>query len=259
MLLPGGIVRDGERRRHFAFRPVDGALEVALAGAVSAPSMPAVVTAALAAALAEVGGEPATAEAVRELAVGDRQFLVRQLSAHLGRDRVWLTAACQACGESFDFEVPQTELAVKEAGAGYPYAEVETAGARLRLRVPTGADQEAVAGLADDDAVRALFERCLLAGAAAGDDDLAAAEAAVEAMAPEVALAALAACPACGAGNEIAVDPYLVLSASPEELFVEVHRLASSYHWSEAEILALPRARRLLYLRLIDRARGLVQ
>jgi len=78
-------------------------------------------------------------------------------------------------------------------------------------------------------------------------------------VAPEVAQAALAACPACGASNEIAVDPYLVLAASPEELFVEVHLLASAYHWSEAEILALPRARRQLYLRLIDRARGMVQ
>lgn len=259
MLLPGGIVRDGERRRHFAFRPVDGALEAALAEAVAAPSMPVAVTAALAAALAEVGGAPATTEAVRELAVGDRQFLVRQLSAHLGRDRVWLTAACRTCGEDFDFEVPQTELPVKEAGPGYPYVEVETPGARLRLRVPTGADQEAIADLPDEVAARTLFERCLIAGAAAGDDELAAAEAAVEAAAPEVALAALAACPACGADNEIAVDPYLLLSTSPDELFVEVHRLASSYHWSEAEILALPRARRQLYLRLIDRARGLVQ
>jgi hypothetical protein len=262
MRLPGGIVRDGERRRHFAFRPVDGALEAALAEAVAAPSLPAAVTAALAVALAEVGGEPATPAVVRELAVGDRQFLARQLSGHLGRGRVWLTATCTACGESFDFAVPQTELPVKEAGAGYPYAEVETPRRRLRLRVPTGADQEAIAGLGDDDAVRLLFERCLLAGDAAADADdgeLAAAETAVEAVAPEVALAAVAACPACGAGNEIAVDPYLVLAVHPEELFVEVHRLASSYHWSEAEILALPRDRRRLYLRLIDRARGVVQ
>jgi len=259
MLLPGGIVRDGERRRHFAFRPVDGALEAAVAEAVAAPSMPAAVTAALAAALADVGGEPATAEAVRGLAVGDRQFLVRQLSAHLGRDRVWMTADCGACGEAFDFEVAQAELPVKEAGVGYPYAEVATPCARLRLRVPTGADQEVIAELPDGQAVRRLFERCLIAGAAQEDDDLDAAEAAVEAVSPEVALAVLAACPACGTSNEIAVDPYLVLATRSDELFTEVHRLASSYHWSEAEILALPRARRQLYLRLIDRARGLVQ
>lgn len=259
MLLPGGIVRDGERLRHFAFRPIDGALEVALAEAVSAPSVPEAVTAALTATLAEVGGEPATAEVVRGLAVGDRQFLVRQLSAHVGRDRVWLTASCGACGESFDFEVAQAGLPVKEAGAGFPYADVETPRSRIRLRVPTGADQEAIAGLPDGEAVRVLFERCLVAGEAEDDAELAAAEAAVEETAPEVALAALAACPACKAENEIAIDPYLALSAQSGDVFLEVHRLAASYHWSEAEILALPRARRQLYLRLIDRSRGLVQ
>jgi hypothetical protein len=255
MLLPGGIVRDGERRRGFAFRPVDGALEAALAEAAAAPSMLRAVTSVLAAALAELGGEPAREEAVRDLAVGDRQFLVRQLSVHLGHDPVWLTAVCRACGESFDFEVRQADLPVKEAGESFPYAEVGS----LRLRVPTGADQEAIAGLSDERAVRLLFERCRIAGPEAGEEEIAAAESALEAASPEVALAALAGCPACGADNEISVDPYLGLPAHGEELFAEVHRLASSYHWSEAEILALPRARRQLYLRLIDRSRGLVQ
>lgn len=251
MLLPGGIVKDGERRRSFEFRPVDGTLEAALAEAAAAPSMPRAVTSVLAAALAELGGEPVEERTVRDLAVGDRQFLARQLSVHLGHDPVWLTAVCRACGESFDFEVRQADLPVKEAGESFPYAQA----GGLRLRVPTGADQEAIAGLPDERAVKILFERCRIEG----DGDIAAAEAAIEEASPEVALAALAACPACGAGNEVAVDPYLGLPAHGEELFAEVHLLASSYHWSEAEILALPRARRRLYLRLIDRSRGLVQ
>lgn len=251
MLLPGGIVRDGERRRSFEFRPVDGALEAALAEAAAASSMPKAVTSVLAAALAELGGEPVGEETVRNLPVGDRQFLVRQLSVHLGHDPVWLTAVCRACGESFDFEVRQADLPVKEAGESFPYAEA----GGLRLRVPTGADQEAIAGLSDERAVKVLFERCRIEG----DGDPKAAEAALEEASPEVALAALVACPDCGASNEVAVDPYLGLPAHSEELFAEVHRLASSYHWSEAEILALPRARRQLYLKLIDRSRGLVQ
>jgi hypothetical protein len=251
MLLPGGIVRDGERRRSFGFRPVDGALEAALAEAAAASSMPKAVTSVLAAALAELGGEPAGEETVRNLPVGDRQFLVRQLSVHLGHDPGWLTATCRACGESFDFEVRQADLPVKEAGESFPYAEA----GGLRLRVPTGADQEAIAGLSDERAVKVLFERCRIEG----DGDRAAAEAALEEVSPEVALAALVACPDCGASNEVAVDPYLGLPAHSEELFAEVHLLASTYHWSEAEILALPRARRQLYLRLIDRSRRVVE
>lgn len=251
MLLPGGIVRDGERRRGFAFRPVDGVLEAALAEAAAAPSTPRAVTLVLAAALAELGGEPASEETVRNLPVGDRQFLARQLSVHLGHDPVWLTAVCRACGESFDFEVRQADLPVKEAGESFPFAQAGS----LRLRVPTGADQEAIAGLSDEKAMQVLFERCRIAGKGSA----AAAEAAIEDASPEVALAALAGCPACGAGNEVAVDPYLGLPARGEDLFAEVHRLASAYHWSEAEILSLPRARRQLYLKLIDRSRGMVQ
>jgi hypothetical protein len=257
MLLPGGIVREGERRRGYAFRPVDGALEAALAEAADAPNVPRAVTSVLAAALSELGGSPASQEAVRALAVGDRQFLVRQLSAHLGHDAVWLTAVCRACGESFDFQVRQAGLPVKEAGPGFPYAEA----GGLRLRVPTGADQEAIADLDDKEAVQALVARCRVAGPETepDDDELAAAEAALEAVSPEVALAALAGCPACGTGNEVSIDPYLGLLTEGEELFDEVHRLASTYHWGEAEILSLPRSRRQRYLRRIDRARGLVQ
>jgi hypothetical protein len=257
MQLPGGIIRDGERRRDFAFRAVDGALEAALAEAVLDTNVPRAVTSALAAALVEVGGVPATDDVVRDLAVGDRQFLMRQLSVHLGCSQVWLKAACDACGESFDFPVSQAELPVKDAGDGFPFA----AAGRLRVRVPTGADQEAIAGIADDAlAMHALFARCRVEGPEnPADDEIAAAEAALEAASPEVALAALARCPACDASNRIYVDPYLGIRSHGDELFEEVYRIAANCHWSEAEILALPRARRHLYLRLIDRSRGLLQ
>ncbi len=41
MRLPGGIVRDGARRRDFAFRPLTGAVELALAEAAGGPCPPA--------------------------------------------------------------------------------------------------------------------------------------------------------------------------------------------------------------------------
>ena len=53
------------------------------------------------------------------------------------------------------------------------------------------------------------------------------------------------------------IAPYGALARTPAGLLAEVHRLAWHYHWSEAEILALPRHRRQQYLRLIDAARGM--
>jgi hypothetical protein len=39
-------------------------------------------------------------------------------------------------------------------------------------------------------------------------------------------------------------------------IFRQVDRLARTYHWSEADILSLTSARRLLYLRLAESARS---
>lgn len=43
------------------------------------------------------------------------------------------------------------------------------------------------------------------------------------------------------------------LADGARHLLDEVHRIASTYHWSEQDILALPRSRRMAYLDRIDR------
>lgn len=267
MRLPGGILRDGVRRRDFAFRPLTGVVELALAEAAGADSpLPARVTAALVATLEHVGGEAAVPAAVADLSVGDRQFLMGRLAAGLGPGESWLTVSCGRCGERFDFSVNHADLPVKEAGEGYPFAQVETGLGPCRFRVPTGADQEILAGLNDDgEAVRCLVGRCLVSRMGEElppftPDDVARIEAALEAVAPEVSVSVQAACPACDAPHVIDRDPYRALSLQSEgRLLQEIHILAATYHWGEAEILALPLERRRSYLELIDRARGMAR
>jgi hypothetical protein len=266
MELLGGLLVDGTLRKGCAFRPVTGALEMAMAEArQGGRSLPVRVTQVLCAALERLGGETPTWERVHGLSVGDRHYLVRQLAVHLDRDDLWLTAKCAMCGEPFDFFMQQSVLPVKPAGQGYPFAVASTALGRVRARVPTGADQAAVAGLpAHEDAERALVLRLLIEPedvdvTAVSDEDIAAIEAAVEAVAPEVATRARLACPDCGAINEPGIDPYLCLTRGADGLFAEIHVLASHYHWGEAEILAMPRTRRRTYLRLVDAARGMSQ
>jgi hypothetical protein len=88
-------------------------------------------------------------------------------------------------------------------------------------------------------------------------EDFAHCEAALEAQAPEVVCTVSAPCPECGHANAVDIDPYGALARSPEGLLAEVHQLAWHYHWSEREILGLPRERRMHYLALIDAARGM--
>jgi hypothetical protein len=56
----------------------------------------------------------------------------------------------------------------------------------------------------------------------------------------------------------VGIDPYYCLQHRQEAISADIHTIACNYHWSEAEILALPQKRRRRYLRLIDRARGMI-
>jgi hypothetical protein len=264
--LPGGLVEHGVRRRDGAFRPLSGSLELGLAEAIAqAPDTPRAVTAVLSLALAELAGQPASPARVDALCVADRQFLMRALEQHLDNEQTlgarWLHSQCGACGARFDFALDPALLPVVEAPEGFPVAALrEEDGRVLRFRLPVGADLPALADQADDHMADWLLRRlaCEPEALPQNDPGLAArVEAALERIAPAIVLQVQARCPECGAACEIDLDPYGALQRRSDTLLQEVHALAWYYHWSEDQILALPRARRQRYLQLIDRSRGL--
>jgi hypothetical protein len=261
MQLPGGLVEDGKRQRDWAFRPVSGALELAVAEAgEGADGTPQAVTRALTLALEHLAGEAPTASRVGALCVADRQFLMRELDRHLGFAGGWFQVDCVGCGAPFDFRLDYADLPVQEAGEGYPVAQVDMDGRRLHFRLPGGADQETLAGLPEAQARLWLLRQLAQEPDQLGEPDdalIAAVETALEAISPGVVLRLQSACPECGAANEAELDPYRVLSRRSEALLQEVHQIAMHYHWRETDILDLPRPRRQQYLQMIDRARGL--
>jgi len=76
---------------------------------------------------------------------------------------------------------------------------------------------------------------------------------------PAIVTEVQAGCPHCGKDNRVELNPYSALNRSENRLLTEIHQIALHYHWSERDILMLPRARRSAYLRLIDRTRGMTQ
>lgn len=265
MALPGGISVAGELRRDFRFRPINGELELTLGqSGDGAASLAAQVTTVLSLALERLGGVEPTLDVVRGLSVGDRQYLMTRLALHFDHRPVWLGARCGACGEPFDVSFNYADLPVKAAGHGYPSATIETSVGTVRVRAPTGADQEDVAATADDEqAMAVMLQRLVvrdgveLDSEALSEEDVEAIEARVEALSPECATELLTQCPHCQASNRVPVNPYGLLEQPVGELFAQIHTLASQYHWSEQAILALPRERRQIYLRLIDKGRGM--
>jgi hypothetical protein len=128
-----------------------------------------------------------------------------------------------------------------------------------RVRLPTGADQEATLGLDPTEAEEALLERCLVEfDAPLGADGRVAVIDAIEDLSPRIDLELDLTCPECG---HAFVSPFDTTAFFLDEarqggrqLLREVHTLAFYYHWSEDDILGLTRARRRAYLSLLSDA-----
>ncbi len=80
-------------------------------------------------------------------------------------------------------------------------------------------------------------------------------EAHMAAAAPEITLTMEGDCPECGRAFAIPFDleGFFLgeLMTSLDLLYREVHYLAYHYHWSEREILEMPRAKRRTYIRVL--------
>jgi hypothetical protein len=266
--LPGGAWIDGRAERGVTLRPMSGRVEQGMVEqAAGALSWPSAVSGMLAVAVERFGETPCRPELVQELSVGDRQYLMLWLARLLYGDAFWCSARCGRCRSWYDLELRRSLLPVKVAGAGFPFTRVTVCGRVLELRAPNGADQEGLAEVAEDEAIRLLVQRCTVSvdGAAPsselvgslGQADLDRIEAALDDLAPDVGTRVATQCPECGGQQIVEVDPFGARQWRAENLSQEIHVIASTYHWSEAEILDLPRERRHRYLGLIDRDRGL--
>lgn len=245
-------------------RPMTGAVELAIADALEqAGSRPAQIAAGLTAALDRLNGAPAEPDAVERLACGAQDALLLRCAASLWPGPVWLQADCARCGSRYDLHLRLEDVPVTPPGPGFPTVTIETSLGPRSFDVPNGRHAEQVAALPAMD-VASLRRRALAVlgiGAEAeadaarfSDADLARIDAALEAAAPEAADEISALCPNCGGPTTAAFDPLDWALPSAASLLREIHLLASAYHWSEREILDLPRFRRARYLALIEQA-----
>jgi hypothetical protein len=251
--LPGGLVTGDLCLRNVALAPLDGFGEEWLArhaGRHSAQT----TTGLLAHCLVPPTGLAATAFA-RSLLAGDRDFLMLQLRRLTLGERVQAVLRCPACAAKIDIELDAREVPVEAREQSSASYEVSLPGRTVRYRLPNGADQEAVAALDAEQGAELLFERCVAADGPLDNDDRAAVVAAMEARAPKVDLELGVVCPECAHAfaSPLDVTAFFLaeMRARGDRLLREVHLLALHYHWSEPEILALPRDRRHAYLTLV--------
>ncbi len=162
---------------------------------------------------------PVGLEGARQLSAGDREVVLRGIYRATFASAIVAQVACR-CGEPVCFEF--------DLGVVAPVPEgVEAAGA-----VPHGADLEAAA----EDGAQAL--------AHFGDAGM------VAQLDPNAECEIALTCPACQGDFSAWLDGFELIRRKIGDggsILAQVDQLASAYGWTEADILALPRERRLRY------------
>jgi hypothetical protein len=266
--LPGGLWQEGGRLDRARVRALTGADEEAVA-ARATDSAASLTTELLSRCVVVADATGPRADVMRSLSVGDREALLWHLRRITFGPVIDAVVDCGACGEKLDLTLDVFDL-VQDPYPDWPPEHTEAmAGHMVTFRVPTGADTEAIAGLARADpaaAGRALAARCvsLVDGLDVTDASLDEVRPAVSerlaALDPQAETVLAVACPECAGSTDVLLDAagYLVeeVTRRAQFLYEEIHTLAWYYHWSEHDILSMPAPRRHRYLELIESSLG---
>jgi hypothetical protein len=265
VLLPGGLVLAGDRcLREAELQPLRGYEEEWLAQHSAAPSA-VVVTRLLSACVVRLDDASPTRDLIRQLLVGDRDYLMLQLRRMTLGDQFQAVFTCPACDAKMDVSFLADDVPVErrpQTVASYTLhlPVPERAERTIRFRLPTGGDQEAVLGMAPDAAVEALFNCCIMddGGVPLSLEERQAVVEAMDRLAPQCEVELDLVCPECShaflAPFDITTFFFHEMRIQEDQLLREVHLLAWYYHWSEADILRLRRDRRRAYLGLLSEA-----
>lgn len=197
------------------------------------------------------------------LSMTDIDLLLLRLRQRTIGDRISAEVVCRAaeCGERVDIVFSITDY----LGHHRPRPRARVAaiddtwfrldGTDIEFRVPSVSDQLAIAGEGRPE--QALVQRCIRPPET-GSTARRRVETAMEAMAPSLAAELQGTCPDCGAAVSAFFDPlqYVLSELREQAAFVydEVWAIAQLTQWSEADILALPAARRARYAELAQPA-----
>lgn len=192
------------------------------------------------------------------LPLGARDRLLMRVRAALFGEALTARQACIACAEEFELSFTAGQLGFSPAAAGEedfpepPQGVLVLGRRRHQVRALTSADMLAAEDAAGPEAARAALIARAVPDLPADAVDAARVAEALEALDPLADITLDAACPACGAANELQFDAaafvWRELAARAPRILRDVADLARTFHWSERDILAMPSSRRAFYL-----------
>ncbi|MGH9881329.1 MAG: phage baseplate protein [Pyrinomonadaceae bacterium] len=195
--------------------------------------------------------------------IGERDRQLLQLRDELFGAKFEAVAACPNCGERLELEFSTQDLLaqVAETSTSPRALRLESGGYEVGYRLPTTADLLAVAD-SPDRARELLLERCveavsegvaIPASALPGEVSKLLGQKMADAD-PQADVHINLDCPACSHHWATVFDVLSYLWGEIDDwaqrLLHDVHSLASTYGWSERDILSMSATRRRLYLEL---------
>ncbi|HLF26600.1 MAG TPA: phage baseplate protein [Anaerolineae bacterium] len=214
----------------------------------------------LAAALPEV-----PPDTLAQLTIGQRNAYLLALREQMLGSRLTGVVVCPHCGEQLELDLSMADLRPTSAGEPAEIFTADTDRYHVQFRLPNSLDLVAIRNSATVEAARQrLLSRLALRIERDGE------EISLEHL-PENVVATLAErlsqadpqadtrlaldCPACRhewlAALDIAAFLWSELHAWASRILRDVHLLAATYGWREADILALSTARREFYLEMV--------
>jgi hypothetical protein len=204
-------------------------------------------------------------EELARLSIGCRDAHLLTLREWTFGPRLTCITACPACGERLEFSVTVPEIRTEAPISNGDTLQLTLEDYQVEFRLPCSVDLSEVGAQGDRDRSRAaLIRRCFCNVRRRGEEispDEAPAhlvEAVVASMAehdPQADTRLALTCPGCDHGWQVPFDIvsffWSELQTWAMRLLQEVHLLASTYGWREADILAMSPVRRQLYLRMI--------
>jgi hypothetical protein len=203
---------------------------------------------------------------VENLSVSVRTlYLLKLVETTTGQTHLDVRLKCRktGCGQAFELEVLFAELRALPAGTENRTTAILPLIGSITLRAPTGSDQLAwrkESFLTAQAALVAMARRLTQDPERIPEhltsEQLVALDMAMEEADPLMAFTIQTSCPHCGGSTEVGVDIEAlaldVLAEYRKELLRDVHALAKTYGWTEAEVLGVPRGRRMEYKRRIE-------
>ena len=196
-----------------------------------------------------------------ELTVGQCEAMLFELRRAIFGETLEAVATCPACQTEVELTVALDQLQPPVRKGPISPVTVHADGYALLCRIPRNEDLRALTDQGQEVTLRDLLERCVLEVNSPSEPAVlphglseAAVETTIEALAdsdPGACTALRVRCP-CGSEWDDELDIRTVLWNDLTEwvgrTLAEVHHLARSYGWSEAEILAMSGWRRRWYL-----------